>query len=42
MAGNTEMPTIDRNTKFPEEFDAVIYDITNVFKNFGNDLQKLK
>lgn len=30
MPGNTETPTIDRNTKFPEELDAVIYAINNV------------
>lgn len=30
MPGNTETPTNDRNTKFPEELDAAIYAINNV------------
>lgn len=33
MPGNTETPAIDRNTKIPEEWDAVIYDISNVLEN---------
>ena len=33
MPRNTETPAIDRNTKIPEEWDAVIYDISNVLEN---------
>ena len=36
MPGNIET-TKGRNTNIPEDLGAVIYDITNVLENFGND-----
>ena len=42
MPGNIETPKIDRNTKIPEDLGVVIYDITNVLENFGDDLKQLK
>ena len=42
MPGNIETPKIDRDTKIPEDLGVVIYDITNVLENFGDDLKQLK
>ena len=33
---------VDRDTKSQEDLGAVIYDITNILENFGNDLKQLK
>ena len=33
---------VDRDTKSREDLGAVIYDITNILENFGNDLKQLK
>ena len=42
MPGNIETPKIDGNAEILEDLDTVIYDITNVLENFGNDLKQLK
>ena len=42
MLGNIEIPHINRNTKIPEDLSAIIYDITNVLENFGNDVKTAK
>lgn len=42
MPGNKQTPKIDRNVKVPEDLGAVIYNITNVYENFGDDLTQLK
>ena len=39
MPGRIETPKIDRNTKIMKDLDAVIYNITIVFKKFGNELE---
>ena len=33
---------VDRDTKSREDLGAVIYGITNILENFGNDLKQLK
>lgn len=32
---------IDRNANIPEDLGAVIYDVTTILENFGNDLKQL-